>query len=185
MSGISGVNTSNLYQLLKQQGVSSASSSAGSPTTGGPAAKLDSALSQTNLSDEDRASLKTDLQSALSDVFSSGSFPPDPSKVEASVKSVFSKYGLDADSLSPKLKPAAGEGFPIGGLGGGGQGGLDITKLLGGQKSEGGGSTTDSSDENDLLKAIKQFLEKLSGNNSSQSATDYLVTGLVGFDKSA
>jgi hypothetical protein len=185
MSGISSVNSSSLYQLLKQQGVSGANSTGASPLKGDPSAKLDSALSGTNLSDEDRAALKTNLQSALRDVFSSGSFPPDPSKVEASVKSVFSKYGLDADALSAKLKPTGGEGFPLGGFGGAGQGGLDITQLLGGEKSEGSGSKTDSNEENDLLKAIKQFLDKLSSNNSSQSATDYLVTGLVGFDKSA
>ncbi len=111
MSAISALQTTSLQQILQQQSASlSKAGSTGSVSS--PSSQresLDSILESSGLSADDQASLKSDLKSALDDVFtSSSSFPPNPEDVQSAVKSVFSKYGLDAEQLSSKLAPPEG-----------------------------------------------------------------------------
>jgi hypothetical protein len=196
MSAIQGLTSSNLRQILRQQSVSSGTVNSGNSTNvQSRQDPLSSVLASSGLSADDQASLKSDLKSALDKVFSSSSsFPPDAKDVQSAVKEVFSKYGLDADQLASKLDPSgdsksAGGKMPGGRCHGGGpppgMGGPPPSSGSS-EDSSSSSSTSDSSDTTEtLLEALKQFISQLSQQNSSQNTTDYLVTGLVGFNAQA
>lgn len=200
--------SSNLQQILQQQSLGCATSSA-IQVRQTQSESLDTILSSSGLSADQQASLKSDLQSALDDVFTtSSSFPPNPQDVKSAVDSVFSKYGLDAEQLSSKLSPSEEETGGLPGFGGlppaGGP------PPAGWPGSDCGTSSSDSSDSSSLnsssdsttsstqgttdqssqlLDLLKQFLSQLSDQNSnqnpSQNTADYLFVGLVGFNAQA
>lgn len=192
MSSIQSVQSSDIRQLLRQQSISHGNVNQSSQSRQDP---LNSVLESSGLSDEDQTSLKSDLKSALDQVFSSGSFPPDPQQVQSAVKDVFSKYGLDADQLASKLTPSGDSGgIPSGGFPGAGFPGGGMPPGIGGPppssgSSDDSSSSDTSSDSTDttqtLLDALKVFVSKLSVKNSTQDTTDYLISGLVGFNAQA
>ncbi|MFO0917648.1 MAG: hypothetical protein U0872_04955 [Planctomycetaceae bacterium] len=188
MNAIQGLQTTSLQQLLLQQSASvgTANTTGGASRSQSQPESLNSILESSGLSANDQSSLKSDLTSAIDNVFtSSSSFPPDPKDVQSAVESVFSKYGLDAGQLSSKLAPPEGGGPPGGGAFPGG---------MGGPPPCGGASSTDSSSDassgnsdatSTLLDALKKFLSQASGDNSSQNTSDYVFTALIGFSAQA
>ncbi|MFO1019884.1 MAG: hypothetical protein U0903_04210 [Planctomycetales bacterium] len=151
---------------------------------GGFQQKLESLLSSTSLDDTQKASLESDLKAAfksLHDSNSSGS-PPDPSTVDETVSSVFSKYGLDGDTFAAKLRPPQGAGGPPPGPPPGGP------PPSNGSSSSDSSSSTSSSSNDTLSQLLQQLLDQLNqGDDSknSQSITDFLMTAFVKLDTTA
>ena len=83
---------------------------------GGPAKKiekeLNSFLDSKGLSAEQQASIKSDLQESIQASLRSGG-PPNPAKIQESIKGVFEKHGLDGAEFTSKL-PSIGDGRPGG-----------------------------------------------------------------------
>lgn len=192
MSAIQGLQSSDIRQLLRQYSNSSAASAtekaAVTPSRGDP---LNAAIASSGLSTEDQTSLKSELRSAIDQVFSSGTFPPAAEDIQSAVKDVFAKYGLDADVMAERMAPTDGPkasrsggmprmaGPPPGGCAG-----------HGASATEDSSSTSDSTEEStsatdNLLEALQQLLDQLSNENSSQQTTEYLMVGLIGFTAEA
>lgn len=171
----------------------------------GSETQLNQALSKLGLSDEDAAALKSDLQSTLKETFESGSFPPDINQLQDKISSVFSKYGLDANELAGSLPSPPGGGFPGAGRGGfsiGGAGGSngvpDLLSLLNSNGSEDSdsedsswSSTTSAANSTagkgsqSLRDQLNQLFSKISQGDFSHETTNFLMSGLVGFDAEA
>jgi len=139
--------------------------------------QLDELLSQTSLDDSQKASLKSDLKSAMDTAIQSGSFPPDPASIQEATATIFEKYGLDADKLAAQLAPPPG-GPPPGGP----------PPEASSENTVNASSGYEDQQGTDIQSLIQQLLEKLDDgddSNNSQTITDFLTTALVGFDKSA
>lgn len=160
--------------------------------------KLDSVLQSSGLNAKDQAALKNDLESAFQDAFSSGSFPPDASQLQTTLKDVFAKYGVNVDDFAGRLQP----GGPGGGLSGGGFGGivgggdlqqnagslLDLLNSSSSSAAEKSSTKTDSStskSENSastqLLDYLKKLIEQYGERSGSRAGSD-LSYRLLGFD---
>lgn len=161
------------------QGSSARPAHRGAPPEGIPPgleAKLDSALESTQLTDEEKASLKEDLKSALDTAFeSAGGAPPPPEQIETAVKAVFEEYGLDADALASELRPSGGPP-PRGGHTGGGP--------------KGAGEYDDASAN--LLELIESISSSDASADESETESDaaskigeQIFSALVGFNEYA
>jgi len=158
MSSIQNLQSFNVQRLPQQSSVSGTAKPEGLPP--GLEKRIDSVLSTQDLSDDQRTSLKSDLESTIQSAFGSGSFPPDPSQVDSAVKEVFNKYGLDGDKLAAELRPQPGPGGPPPGGRGGGPGGCACA-----------GSDYDSDSTTSLADLIQEFLDKYAADASNSSST--------------
>ncbi|MBN2021800.1 MAG: hypothetical protein JW809_03320 [Pirellulales bacterium] len=141
-------------------------------------AQLDQALASAGVSEDTRKAIEADLAAAFETQMASGSFPPDPEEMKATIDGIFEKYGLNAeDFMRPPAPPA---GYGMGG------------PPMGGPPMGGGETASTDSTEDDLLQQLLDYLEKLNANSqgedtSTQAATmsQKILDALFGFDQEA
>lgn len=140
----------------------------------GPEEALHAMLEKSDLSAEDQASLKSELQAAFQSAFESGG-RPDPAAMHKQVGEIFAKYGLDAEALASEA------GLPAGGPPSGGMCGC-------GPKASG----YDSSTTGTLLDLLNQGLESASSEDEDSDATtsaarisEFVYRSLMRFDELA
>lgn len=110
MSGIGNIgSTPSLVNYLRKQGsgddvADELLTRPPIPTEGQREAHLDQALSSAGVDDETAAAIKAELQVAFEEIQSSGQFPPDRNTMKKTVDAIFTKYGLDAETIFGRTK---------------------------------------------------------------------------------
>ncbi|MBI1346899.1 hypothetical protein GC163_11495 [bacterium] len=171
MSSIQNVACSSTQSLSQAYLQRAAGASQGNGLPPGLEKRLDAELASSGLTEDQQASLKSDLQAALQEQFDSGSAtPPDPESVKSAISGVLEKYGLDGDQLAQRLGPPPGP--PPGGP----------------PPGSGGNSGYDDSSSTSLEETLQQLLEQWSETNSDatpEETAQYLTSALIGLDAKA
>lgn len=196
MTSIQSSQASAIYNLQATGGSQRASRPAGPPP--GQQQNLGDVLASEGLSSEEQASLESDLNDALSQLFSSSEGRPDQTAIQATIADVFEKYGINAEEVASRLGAADGAqagGAASGGARTGGPRGGGGPRAGGGPPPGGppeDAASSESTDETDtdstLQETLQELLDKLAASDDTETTSklsELLVSGLYGVDEFA
>ncbi|MCX7427964.1 MAG: hypothetical protein NTW96_20340 [Planctomycetia bacterium] len=172
MSGIWSVGSSSLSSYLSELAAVRTRSSE-TDRQAEMEAQLDQSLASAGVSEETREAIEADLAAAFEEQMASGSFPPDPEEMKATIDGIFEKYGLNArDFMRPPASPAGHD-----------------TSARGTSETE---TESTGSTEDDLLKQLLEYLKEQRANSDEEDAStqaadmaQQVLDVLFGFDQEA